>query len=269
MNEHTITIAQDRRGTSVRTLALPGARHGHDKFMLPSRAAAIGCRLAMHRHRIAFAVLAFFLAGHATAETQLPSAEAQAIVQTVIANAAWAAAARDCPTTVMHTHTAKEAFVENDCKPGRLAVCLDACTTGTSGACYWLAYELQRQKVAEDAPTALYHQACRLGVVSGCTNQAAGMLHAAKDDETTRACAAATFDLACTRDDPWACTMSAMHLSRGIGVPQDIPRALKALEKSCTFGPKDPACTAAIRMRHDLQAQSGKQAPEAGEKPNP
>jgi hypothetical protein len=223
----------------------------------------------MHRHRIAFFAFIVILAGQAAAETQPPSAEAQAIAQTVIDNAAWTAAARDCPTTVMRTNTTTRPFVANDCETGALGTCLDACKAGTSGACYWLAYELQQQKVAEDAPTTLYHQACRLGVVSGCTNQAAGLLHAAKDDEPTRACAAATFDLACTRNDPWACTMSAMHLSRGIGVPRDIPRALKALEKSCKFGPKDPACTAAIRMRHELQAQSGEPAPEAGDKANP
>lgn len=166
----------------------------------------------------------------------------------------------------MQASTAEQALTENECKAGGFRSCLDACTAGTAVACYWLAFELQRQKTPIDASNSLYHQACRLGMTSGCTNQAAGMLRAAKDDETTRSCAAATFDLACTRDDPWACTMSAMHLSRGIGVPQDLPRALKALYKSCTFGPKDPACTAAIRMRRDIEQQSGKPASDAGKK---
>lgn len=70
------------------------------------------------------------------------------------------------------------------------------------------------------------------------------MFLAARDDKATLSCTAATFDLTCTRDDPWACRISAMHLSRGIGVPQDLQRALKALGKPCTVGPTDPACTA-------------------------
>ena len=223
----------------------------------------------MHVRPIAFAALALAFAACANAEKPPPSAEAQAIAQTVLARADWAAAARRCPTPTMQASTTTQTLVANDCKSGRFGACLDACRSGTAGGCYWLAYELQQQSAAEDASTLLYHQACRLGLTSGCTNQAAGMLHAAMNDETTRACAAATFDLACTRDDPWACTMSAMHLSRGIGVAQDIPRALKALDRSCTFGPKDPACTTAIRMRHDIETQTAKRAPESSKPAKP
>lgn len=224
----------------------------------------------MYRHGIVVVALALALAADPIAAAQPSATEAQTIAQTVVANANWVTAAQRCPTVAMQQATATTHEVgENACKPGRLGSCLDACSSGAAGACYWLAHELLRQKVTVDAPGLLYHQACRLGVTSGCTNQAAGKMKAAKDDAATQSCAAATFDLACTRDDPWACTMSAMHLSRGIGVPRDIERALKALDKSCTFGPKDPACTTAIRMRRDIEAQSGASAPEADKRAQP
>jgi len=202
-------------------------------------------------------LISFALTLPGIAAAQGASAEAQEVARTVAGNTQWATEAQLCPTKVMPRKEATDHLAANLCKPGNLQGCLARCAAGTPGACYWLANALQEQ----DAPPAsfepLYQRACKLGVMSGCTNRAAGMLRHAGDDESTKACAAATFEAVCAFDDPWACTMSAMHLSRGMGTKQDTQRALKALEKSCKYGPKDEACIYAQRIRRDIEAGTG------------
>ena len=78
------------------------------------------------------------------------------------------------------------------------------------------------------------------------------MLKERPDDKNTETCAANTFDQGCKYDDPWACTMSALHLALGKGVAKNRENALKALQKSCKYGPEDEACMAGNRMKEAL-----------------
>src|SRR5262249_32146117 len=94
---------------------------------------------------------------------------------------------------------------------------------------------------------ALFLKACTLGVVSGCTNRAANMHRPIGD-----ACAVRTFQSACDRNDPWACTMIGFHLIRGIGIAKDRERARQALAKSCRYGEDDPACEYAKRLLKEI-----------------
>ena len=108
---------------------------------------------------------------------------------------------------------------------------------------------------------ALFQRACSLGVASGCTNRAAGMLRAAgTSDHRLDQCAAATFAKACELEDPWACTMYASHLVRGAGVNKDAKLALRVLEKSCKYGKDDPACENAMQIREEILKTSGAEA---------
>jgi TPR repeat protein len=91
--------------------------------------------------------------------------------------------------------------------------------------------------------------------MSGCTNRAAGLSEAKPNDMATQACAVDTYAKVCGFDDPWACTMYAFHLSRGIGVAPDPGKALQVLEKSCKYGPDDQACIYGERVRRDIQNQ--------------
>jgi hypothetical protein len=102
------------------------------------------------------------------------------------------------------------------------------------------------QKIRDNPVSeALFLRACTLGIVSGCTNRAAGM-------DRPDACAIRTFQVGCDRDDPWACTMIGFHLIRGIGIAQDRERARQALAKSCRFGEDDPACEYAKRLLNEI-----------------
>ncbi|MBO0755581.1 MAG: sel1 repeat family protein, partial [Bradyrhizobiaceae bacterium] len=94
---------------------------------------------------------------------------------------------------------------------------------------------------------ALFLKACGLGIVSGCTNRAAGM-----EDSGHSSCITQTFQRACDYNDPWACTMFGFHLSRGIGVAQDRERARQVLSKSCRFGETDQACSYARRLLKEI-----------------
>ena len=51
---------------------------------------------------------------------------------------------------------------------------------------------------------------------------------------------------------PWACTMYAFLLSRGIGLRQDKDLALKVLGKSCKYGANDEACIYGTRLKQEL-----------------
>lgn len=181
--------------------------------------------------------------------------EASDVARAVLAQTEWVREATLCPAGLMAAKEARDHLARNECQPGRLASCLGKCTQGSPGACYWLAYALQQKVATPDASETLYQRSCKLGVMSGCTNRAAGMFQAAPDDERVKACAARTFEAACAFDDPWACTMNAFHLSRGIGTRQDTARALKSLEKSCKYGPADEACTYGERIRREIQSK--------------
>ena len=66
------------------------------------------------------------------------------------------------------------------------------------------------------------------------------------------ACAIQTYEKACDRDDPWACTMIGLHLIRGLGVAKDLKRAAQALSKSCRYGETDQACEYAIKLMKEI-----------------
>jgi TPR repeat protein len=179
-----------------------------------------------------------------------PSEALNGVLQQISQNQEWLQDTRVCPADVMLDDEAP--IGEDDCESPRLRVCLSSCTSGDGGACYWLAYALQKAKAPEPSIEALFQRACRLGVTSGCTNRAAGVLSGEVENDRNQTCAARTFQKTCAHDDPWGCTMYALHLSRGMGVPQDRKLALQVLEKSCKYGPEDEACTRGMRLKEQL-----------------
>lgn len=113
-------------------------------------------------------------------------------------------------------------------------------------ACYAAAGQLEKRipRLGE----ALYLRACRLGVTSGCTNRAAGILVQEADRPDGETCAARTFELTCARRDPWGCTMLGNALMKGQGIAQDLARARQILAGSCRLGEADDACRAAREL---------------------
>jgi hypothetical protein len=134
--------------------------------------------------------------------------------------------------------------------------CLGRCQSGEANACYAAALRLQELKAPSDYSEALFLRACRLGVASGCTNRAAGMIVDVSDKSDLWLCANRTFEAMCDRDDPWACTMWGSSLLQGRGVRPDVARARAVLVKGCRLGEDDPACVAARRWLGEANTMS-------------
>lgn len=150
-----------------------------------------------------------------------------------------------CPADVMPSNDGPPNFSIERCSAD-LDQCLDHCRAGTANDCYAAAIVLQKTR-SNRVSEALFLKACALGIVSGCTNRAAGM-----DSNEGVSCAVRTFQLGCERKDPWACTMTGFHLIRGLGVDKDIDRARKALAQSCRFGDSDEACIASNALLKEI-----------------
>lgn len=147
-----------------------------------------------------------------------------------------------CPADVVAPETAEIGAWQNVCEGRALDDCMRRCEANDPTACYAAAIHVQTVK-AVDLSEALFTRACKLGVASGCTNRAAGML-VAKDTERL-ACTTRTFRMTCSRRDAWGCTMYGAALVEGRGVKQNLDEARQVLPLGCRDGEDDPACQAA------------------------
>jgi hypothetical protein len=148
----------------------------------------------------------------------------------------WLPRAQQCPADAMPANAGLAAFSIEGCSAAA-EQCLDRCRTGNANDCYSAALVVQQKLKTGPLSDALFLRACKLGVASGCTNVAASI-----EDSGDYACPNRTYELACGRDDPWACTMMGFHLIKGIGVEKNNGRARRFLAKSCRFGEADEAC---------------------------
>ena len=130
---------------------------------------------------------------------------------------------------------------------------MTACKSGQGEHCYWLATTLQGSESTNQAAEILFQRACKLGVASGCTNRAAGMMPEPPAKVTPQSCPARTFERTCAANDPWGCSMYGFILGHDKGSARNKQRAMEALSKSCLYGEDDPACKAAKAMRKELQ----------------
>ncbi len=155
---------------------------------------------------------------------------------------AWLQPFDACPADVMTINAPSIAGYPDRCVPG-LDACLARCEQHDAVACYAAAADIQptRPKLAE----ALFFRACTLGIASGCTNRAAAILVHERDAARTPTCTTRTFELACERQDPWACVMLSRALIDGRGTARDLDRAAAVLSAACRYGDDDPACQSA------------------------
>ena len=132
--------------------------------------------------------------------------------------------------------------------------CLDRCQSDDGTACYVAALRLQILNAPTDYSEALFLKACRLGIASGCTNRAAGILASESDQTVPWLCVNRTFEAMCQKDDPWACTMWGSSLLHGRGMPPDVARARQVLPRGCRLSEQDPACVAARQLMAEAAA---------------
>lgn len=133
------------------------------------------------------------------------------------------------------------------------AKCLERCDSNDGDSCYALANLIQDHDTIEnDVADVLYGHACRLGVISGCTNSASKLFET--EDEESVACAARTFEAACSKNDPWACTMNGLALGDGIGRAKNVIEANRSLDKACevSLDKNGEACTRAKELKAAL-----------------
>ena len=205
--------------------------------------------------RLAYLFVPALLAGTclSAAAKDTDVALTEQIAGAVRRQSAWIAEAKQCPAQLMTRSPVSPLATGNACMKNPTTACLASCERGDAAACYWLGQGLQQRNAPDRAFEALYQRSCKLGVISGCTNRAAGMMVEQRDNAASQQCASRTFEKGCGFDDPWACTMQAFHLSYGLGVAPDPARALQLLRKSCKYGQDDPACIAGIRLKQEIE----------------
>lgn len=159
--------------------------------------------------------------------------QTQNVIENLQRKPDWLFTSDACPIELMPESEQKIEFKAIGCadNPDN---CLEKCKANDANSCYALALLLdeQRGKEAEDTQ-ALYLRACKLGIVSGCTNYAAGKSNLFPEDESAAKCAAETFEKTCAKNDSWGCSMYGFFLANGTGVKKDLNKAVEALDKSC------------------------------------
>ena len=157
-----------------------------------------------------------------------------------------------CPFDVMPDEPIVEFYDLLNCSKNA-DKCLQLCKANEGDACYWLAVLLQRLEIKQIYYDTIFLKSCQLGVPSGCTNRAAGMLVTDFKGEETYACTTKTFKKTCEWDDPWGCTMFGNALFLGHGVLTDYDKALKVIKKSCKYGDENPACQNAKKLAEKIK----------------
>ncbi|MCF6442482.1 hypothetical protein L1077_23925 [Pseudoalteromonas luteoviolacea] len=130
--------------------------------------------------------------------------------------------------------------------------CLERCDKGDGNYCSSLANVIQNKLQSSYHSEALFSKSCQLGIVSGCTNRASGLI--SHNGDSSLECALKTFKLACSDKDEWGCTMYGAYLAQGKGVERNFIRALEVLKVSCESGIGHPACQHAKNISSQIQA---------------
>jgi hypothetical protein len=216
-------------------------------------------RLSARMSKLSLLVLVAIIGFPAQQACAQSSVEAATVAKAVLSHTEWVSEADMCPSEIMSKNKALYRLPRIRCSQGEFNSCLSKCEDAEAGACYGIAQILIQESAFRPAAQVLYQRACKLGIASGCTNRAAALLKQRQDDPRAQICAAETFSKACSLDDPWACTMYALHLSRGLGVKRDPDLALKVLGKACENGPQDDACKAGMSLQKQLLEQGAKQ----------
>jgi len=164
-----------------------------------------------------------------------------------------------CPVDIIPAVEKDLGYLEENCENSP-QLCFENCRKENAGACYELAISIQRKLATETPETIpLFFRACKLGIISGCTNTAAGRLSINSGDQKASKCIADTFEKTCSMNDPWGCTMYGKLLVYGYGREKNLFEAVKYLEKACKrFGSEDAACQNAMQVKEEIEQSKKK-----------
>jgi TPR repeat protein len=213
----------------------------------------------MNKRKIAtFLALNIFMSG--CAQIKLPTQppppsikvdQKQLILDKLRDDSEWLSPASNCPADIMPTIEREIVYFDEECEKNAEG-CLRHCKNNDANACYALALFIQaKEEKPQNLTESLFLRSCKLGIVSGCTNRAAGQFNLNVENAEEIECGARTFEKTCALNDPWGCTMYGFVLAHGKGVEQNFKKALEILPKGCSLGEEDPACANA----RDLEKQ--------------
>lgn len=159
-----------------------------------------------------------------------------------------------CPAEIMPKTVLEDEVRESAACDQGIEQCYAECAQDQGYACYYTARALQKNRLYYESEQ-MFQKSCRLGVASGCTNRAAGMLHLLRDRSAAQTqCITETFNKSCALNDPWGCSMYARQLIEQDDSQATRQKALKVLQKSCLNGQDDPACIDAQRTIAEIKA---------------
>lgn len=173
------------------------------------------------------------------------------IIQTIKSKPDWLNSRSNCPVDVIPEFEKEIFYLSEGCAKNPQK-CFDKCKNNDGNACYSLALLIQDKEITQTESEPLFMKACELGIISGCTNRAAGRLNLEPENRKTIECAADTFEKTCERNDAWGCSMYGFVLSQGLGRKQNIDEALKFLGKSCEVNENDEACRSAKEIEKQI-----------------
>lgn len=122
--------------------------------------------------------------------------------------------------------------------------CFEQCKKEDGNACYALSLLFEERKSLEQRDsTPLFLRACKLGIMSGCTNYAAGKLNSDPQNIEITQMAKRIFEQTCEKKDAWGCAMYGMLLGESAESDEDLKSAVEYLSKACEFrSNEDEAC---------------------------
>jgi hypothetical protein len=180
----------------------------------------------------------------------------QKVIEIIQNKPGWLFPADECPAQIMPEFEREIEYLNEGCE-NKPDSCLEKCRREDGNACYALALLLQEQHgVEEKTSEPLFWRACKLGIISGCTNRAAAISNSETADEAQLKCAADTFEKTCARDDAWGCAMYGTALASGDGRERNKEEALKFLANACRdSSDEDEACKYARRVEAGLKTE--------------
>lgn len=200
-----------------------------------------------------FSVFSYFFAQSIITDEQA-TGEIKEIIKIIKANPNWLREKPICHSLLVPKVEKEVTFMAEGCenKPNK---CFKSCKSGDGNSCYALALLIQiKTDISNEATNPLFSRACKLGIVSGCTNRAAFDIENAYTNKKKAKCVADTFEKTCQMNDSWGCTMYGMMLIEGVGREKNLDEAIINLNKACLkFGLKSESCQAALRLKNEIE----------------
>lgn len=208
-------------------------------------------------------IIFFFIGGQVLAQKENenkkvdnPESRFDKFYTTLLAEPKWLFDGVACPMEIFPVQETKLNYRIESCGENP-ATCLNNCKNNDGNSCYALALLIQQKKgLDQDNSEALFLRACKLGMISGCTNRAAKLFDS--EDEKTVTCAAKTFEKTCEKNDPWGCAMYGLALSLGAGIPQNNQKALEVLKQPCKYKEEHDSCQAAKNLIEKIKESQTK-----------